>query len=243
VGLAAGCWLGLPGCGAPRVARPPIKGAERVVMAPLNLAVRLPPVLEDAVEPVETEMIHYFQERDTRVAVIWPPDAWDLWRDSVAVVSGSGRAGRRFDEAVGRFVRELADHADFQLFVLPSLVYRGARVRGRTAQWDGVRRRVTARGVASARAGLDDPGSEAGDANWTGEIPAMSLHVLVFTPDGRKVYEGWGGLALTHAPTLSSGRRFGGQSLALQPEFFSDRGQIREGIAVALDPYAGDSAP
>ena len=57
--------------------------AERVVVAPLNLALRLPPELEDGVRPVRDEIIRYLQERDARVAVIWPSDAWELWRESM----------------------------------------------------------------------------------------------------------------------------------------------------------------
>lgn len=238
-----GCGLALLGCGASKVARQPIRGTERIVVAPVNLALRLPPEFEDAVEPVRNEMIRYLQSRDARVAVIWPSDAWDLWRDSMAAVEGSGRAGQRLDEAAGRFVRELTNHADFQFFVLPSLVYRVARVRGRTARWDGVQRRVTPRGAPASGAVLEVPGAEAGDRQWSGEIPAVSLHVLVFTPQGRRVYEGWGGLVLTHAPTVSSGWRSGGSSMALKRQFFDDRESLSEGVAVALDPYVGDAAP
>ena len=242
-GVALGCALVLFGCGASGVSRPPLQGAERIVMAPVNLAVRLPQMLEDAVEPVNREMIRYLQERDARVAVIWPSDASNLWRDAVATVAQSDPGERRFDEAVGEFVRALTEHADFQLFMLPSLVIRGARVRGRTAEWDGVRRRVTGRSTGVAGAGHHEPGTEFGDTHWSGEIPAVSLHVLVFTPGGRRVYEGWGGLVLTHAPALSNEWRAGAPSILLQPGAFDDPEQIHEGIAVALDAYAGSLSP
>lgn len=243
VGLAAVCWLGQLGCAGSPSGKRLIQGSRHIAVAPMNLAVRLPPALEDAVEPVQAELIRYLQSRDGRVALIWPPDAWGLWRESVAAVSRSGPEERHFQEASSFFARELTDHADFQLLVMPSLVVRGARVRGRTAQWDGVRRRITTRLLPMARAGLPDPGTEAGDAHWEGEIPALSLHVLVFRPDGEKVYEGWGGIALTHAAMLSSVQRYGDRSLVLAPAFFENRELIREGIGVALDPYSGGPAP
>src|SRR5262245_61224036 len=66
-------------------------GAPRVVVAPLNLAVALAPDLEDAVEPVNAELIHYLQDHGAHVAVIWDPDAWALWRDAAAAVEVARR--------------------------------------------------------------------------------------------------------------------------------------------------------
>lgn len=237
--LVLGCGLGSWGCGSVQKARtPPIRGAERILVAPVNLAVRLPQVLEDAVDPVREALIHYLQGRGAQVSLVWPPDAWSLWRDAVGEVSRSDGQREGFDEIAGVFVRELNRHAEFQLLVMPSLVYRGARVRGRTAEWDGVRRRVRTVGVGSAALG-----SEAGEAHWDGEIPALSLHVRVFQPDGGRVYEGWGGIGLTHVPEVSDRRHSGGQPFVFQSEFFEDAAQIREGVAVALDSYTGAGSP
>src|SRR5512145_984551 len=102
--LAAGCRAPGPkplefGRGAP--------GAARVVVAPLNLPVQLAPDLEDAVDPVSAEVIRYLQGRGARVAVIWAPDAWALWRDSAAAVqisvSASGRARPEVAEVAAAF--------------------------------------------------------------------------------------------------------------------------------------------
>ena len=242
--LVLACGLGLWGCGSPQKAgKSPIRGAERILVAPVNLAVRLSPVLEDAVEPVREALIQYLQGRGADVSLVWGPDAWNLWRDAVAKVSGSNGKRENFDAIAGVFVRELNRHAEFQLLVMPSLVYRGARVRGHTAQWDGVRRRVKTQQGRVAGAGCAVLGSQAGETYWDGEIPALSLHVRVFQPEGRRVYEGWGGIGLTHAAELSDCRQSGGQPLVLQSEFFQDTAQIREGVAAALDAYTGAGSP
>ena len=38
--------------------------------------------------------------------------------------------------------------------------------------------------------------------SWEGEIEGLSLQVVVYEPDGRQVFQGWGGLDLTHDPVL-----------------------------------------
>ena len=92
------CGLGLWGCGSPQKAgKSPIRGAERILVAPVNLAVRLPPVLEDAVEPVREALIQSLQGRGADVSLVWGPDAWNLWRDAVAKVSGSNGKRENFD--------------------------------------------------------------------------------------------------------------------------------------------------
>ena len=75
--------------------------------------------------------------------MIWPDDARGLWRDSMLAIQGSGSGAPDLEAAAGVLVRALSEHADFDLLLMPSLVYRKARVTGRHAHWDGVRRRVT----------------------------------------------------------------------------------------------------
>jgi hypothetical protein len=205
----------------------------RVVIAPLNLAVRLAPDLEEAVEPVEAEMIRYFQAHGARVAVIWPADARWLWRDSTAASQGSEspaldlKMAADLETAAGAFVRALDEHADFDLLVMPSLVYREARVTGRHAHWDGVRRRLTVHTPMAS-------GENLHTTDWSGRIAALSLHTLVFTPEGRRVFHGWGGIDLVHDAVLvkrgSSDRSF----LRLQQQLIENPEHVREGVGLAL---------
>ena len=223
-------------------------GSTRVVVAPLNLPVQLSPDLEDAVDPVSAEMIRYLQGRGTRVAVIWAPDAWSLWRDSTAALQASGRPAPDIAEVAATFSHSLADHADYDLIVFPSLVYRDARVTGRFAQWDGVKRRIRFRartGVAVGRAqAVPDPlfskeqSADAGEVpGWRGRITGLSLHTLVFTPEGRAVYQGFGGLDLVHDAVQQSEGSPEPPVLQLHPNLLENADHVREGVALALDPY------
>jgi hypothetical protein len=203
-------------------------GSPRVVIAPLNLAVRLALDLGEAVEPVEAEIIRYFQSHGMRVAVIWPADARWLWRHSMAASQGSESAALDLETAGGVFVRALGEHADFDLLVMPSLVYRKARVTGRHASWDGVRRRVTlqARTVT---------GENLHTTDWGGRITGLSLHALVFTPEGRRVFQGWGGIDLVHDAVLVKGGSSERSFLRLQQQLLENPEHLREGVALALD--------
>jgi hypothetical protein len=205
--------------------------AARIVVAPLNLSLRLDHDLEDAVAPVEEEIIRTLQSSGARVALIWPPaDAWSLWRDSMAAIQSSEDPDRDLEAAAGVFVRTLREHADFDLVVMPSLVFREARVVGRTARWDGVQRRVSVR----VRPG---PESGAPATEWEGRITGLSLYVLGFTPEGRRLFEGLGGLDLVHDAVVAETRNHGRSFLRLQREVLENPEHVQEGVALALDGY------
>jgi hypothetical protein len=210
-------------------------GSLRVVIAPLNLAVRLAPDLEEAVEPVEAEIIRYFQSNGARVAVIWPADARWLWRDSMAAIQGSESPALDLETAAGAFVRAVGEHADFDLLVMPSLVYRKARVTGRHAHWDGVRRTVTLHTRTVA-------GENPYTTDWSGRISALSLHALVFTPEGRRVFQGWGGIDLVHDAVLTQEGSQERSFLRLRRQLIENPEHVREGVALALEQDASTSS-
>jgi hypothetical protein len=226
--------------------------ALRIVVAPMNLAVPLWPDLEDAVEPVNDELIRYLQESGFRVAVIWVPDATALWRDSAAAVQQEREEPPEFAEIAGVFSRLLAREAEFDLLVLPSLVFREAEVQGRFAQWDGVRRRIRFRASSAAPVGRAQPfpdpfnstdRSAPGPLNpeWRGRITGLSVHALLITPQGSAVYQGLGGLDLVHDAIRSSGGSGVESSLRLQHRLLEDSEHVREGISLALRSYLAES--
>jgi hypothetical protein len=215
-------------------------GALRVVVAPMNLAVPLGPDLQDAVEPVNRELLRYLQAHGARVAVIFAPDAIALWSDVAEALAG--RASHPGGDPVpSAFARSVASEAAFDLLVLPSLVYRDARVEGRVAQWDGVRRRIrftseVAPAAASdaTRASGENLAPEPGWRTFRGKITGLSLHALVFDPQGKIVSQGFGGLDLVHE--VREGKGADESSLRLQTEVLANAANVREGIAVVLDP-------
>ena len=227
-------------------------GSVRVVVAPMNLPIQLAADLEDAVDPVTQELILYLQAHDGRVSVIFGPDAWSLWRDSSEALQKGSEEPPDVTAVASVFSRAVAKEADFDLLVLPSLVYRDARVTGRFAQWDGVRRRIRFRirsGVPLARPqSIPDPVaatdlSKAGSLvpEYRGQITGLSLHALVFTPEGRGVFQGFGGLDLVHDSVQKRDAGRDDPFLRLHSRLLENPEHVREGIALALDPYLAQS--
>lgn len=239
--VLAFCALGLVsmgGCSRGGALPESLRNANRLVVAPMNLAVKLPIELEDGVDPVREEIITYLQRRHAHVAIIWPEDAWRLWRESMAAAIADAPAGGRIEAAVGRFVTELRQHAEFGAFMLPTLAYREAKVWGQTARWDGVRRRLSLRGRVDAGAQLQTLDAPIGESSIAGQrVPGVSLHVLVFSPEGTRTFESWGGLDLVHAALVTGSTETGHGSLVQDTSPFRDRENLREGVAIALDRY------
>lgn len=207
----------------------------RVVVAPLNLALRTPPELEDVTEPVEHAILGYFQGRDRRVTRLAASDADILWYQ---VTSELERSGSPVDlsTASAAFARRLAEHTDYELLVMPSLLVRAARVLGRHASWDGVRRRLE---ISHLEDGSTLVGWSSGGAiefvGYTGNIAAASLHVAVLTAAGEPVHQGLGGLALIQALRHDDARPHDAWALGPREQPFDDPDALREGVRVAFE--------
>lgn len=227
--LALAACASTPGPSEPGVLGP---GSERVVVAPLNLTVRAPAELAGKGDPVWDELLQTLLARDKQVAVVEPASARALWIEATGDVDLSDRS-LALETARSGFARLLAAQRAYDVLVVPSLVMRSARVRGRHASWDGVRRSALdpweAPGVS-----IDGLPAAVGAVEVSGTISAASLHVAVLDSEGRLLYEGVGGLALARSPQRQGS--FGSWSFEPLPEPFADREQIREGIEIALAP-------
>ena len=205
-------------------------GSDRVVVAPLNLTVRAPEELDGKGDPVWEELLQTLQARDKSVAFVAPPSARALWIEATGDLDLSDRS-LALETARSRFAQLLATHRDYDVLVVPSLVLRAARVWGRHATWDGVRRSAL---EPSEAADLELGGAPPGivTSGVSGSISAVSLHVAVLDPEGRLLYEGVGGLALARSPHRRG--KLGGWTLEPREEPFADREELREGIEIAL---------
>ncbi len=213
---------------------------ERVVVAPMNLAVELGPELQESGERVQDEILRQLKARPgVRLAVIFEAEAHALWRECLSIVSSSEDLPKTLNSTLSVFARELVRHDDFDLLLVPSLAWRDARIAGNNARWDGVRRRVTVRGPITA----SPDGATSGEyqiVSGLAETTGLSLHISSLTPTGRMAYEGWGGLDLVHdivpAERVGSGR----PRLVLQPDLLEDGAHVAEGVGLALGPYVSD---
>jgi len=238
--LAAAALAALACAGAPtpsaEQAAAITSGPGRVLVVPLNLALRVPAELEDVDEPVWYELLRHFQAQDRYVTVIAPVDAKLLWMDTMAELEQPG-ATRDLSTASAHFARRLAEHTDYGLLLMPSLVLRSARIHGRHAYWDGVRRRLHVRGTPmhSPIVEIGLPGSNPGVWGLSGRVSAASLHVALLSSDGRLLYQGLGGLDLLQEASLDRRAASETWQLALRKAPFADVEALRQGIALAFE--------
>ena len=208
----------------------------RVLMAPFNLALSVPTELQDIDEPVWYELLRHFQTQDQQVTVIAPVDAELLWMDAIAELEESG-AALDLPTASAHFARRVREQVNYELLLMPSLVLRSARVRGRHAYWDGVRRRLHIRGTPMygpiTEIGL--PGNHPGMWGLSGRVSAASLHVALLSSDGRFVYQGLGGLDLIQEATLDPRASRETWQLVLREAPFANVESVRQGIALAFE--------
>ncbi len=190
-------------------------GHPRVIVVPANLSVALAVGLESVVEPVQEELVARLQAGGAEVAFLAVDDAVLLWNRTVGTVRSIRPDAATLEVVSGTFVRNLRTEARFDLLVMPSLGYREAHVEGDLARWDGVQRVVGARNKSSM---LEE------------RVPALSLHVQVYTPDGRLWFQRWAGLDLIYHNDLVDGPEVGPQYLERHPE------RLQECVTLALQP-------
>jgi hypothetical protein len=177
----------------------------RVVVTPLNLAVRTPPELEGKGDRVWFEVLRYLQERNGTIATLSPSSADRIWLIATERLEAPDRKSA-LRLAQSRLAQALAGYRSYDLLVVPSLVLRPGRMHGHTASWDGVHR-VVPNAEALVATGIGDvvhPHGSVWVAGLSGKIGAVSLHVSVLYPDGTLAYEGLGGIDLVQKAQRSS---------------------------------------
>jgi hypothetical protein len=204
----------------------------RFVLAPMNLAVRPPAELGDT-DAVWNGLLSYFQRQDRQVALLSPASAERLWREANRNLDTSDRKAA-LRTASERFARGLAKHREYDALVVPSLVVRPARMHGRYAWWDGVRRLVP-NGSRVINTGLREvsyPMNSNTVIGLSGKIAAASIHVSLYRPDGSLIGEAVGGLDI-----IQEARRddTGKWVFELRSDPFANAEHLREGVEIAFE--------
>ena len=233
--LALGaCALLAVACATPQAAVTPKLQLERVVVAPLNLAVHLPEELEGQREPVWRELVAFLESHNQRVSVLDSVEAGWVWEEVMEDMTRSDTPPA-LELALADFARRIGSEADYDLLVIPSLVVRRAQVRGEEASWDGVRRRVPML-AAPEYESFQMGGYLISKQGFTGSISAASLHVSMLDSNGESVFDGLGGLALIEEAGRDDRRSGRPWTLALRDRPFDIPDHLREGIGLAFEP-------
>jgi hypothetical protein len=128
------------------------------------------------------------------------------------------------EQALGLLARNLAGQREFDVMLVPNLVIEQTRFGGLNVIWHGVKRRQPVESGADAKIFA---------SSLSGMAEVLSLHVRIWSSAGEKVFESFGGLDVSNVIHLE------GQNFTLVPrgDLFHDPDLLREGIAIALDPY------
>ncbi len=213
--------------------------SESVVVLPLNVTMEMPEQLEAGAPIVREELEDYLQAQGASLKTLAFPVARRFWLESIQQARNS-EAGEdeaaesaTFEKVAQLLVSRVAEHADFDMLIVPALFVQGATIEGRSVSWDGVQRTLEIDVGAWGEVFPEDP-------EISGVAPASSLHAAVLDAQGKLLQEGQGGIALL----MSARARGSPESFLDSPEYqfvpradpLADRDQVREGIALALSP-------
>jgi hypothetical protein len=214
--LAVGC----PAPGYHPHGRPEV---QRALVLPLNVVAAMPGELTGGARHVDRSLLDYLAERGKSVQTIGFKDAVAAWRAGESDCRAAAAKGcDRFASVAPFAARRLrADH-DYDVLIVPYLLLRGARTNGEVASFDGVKRSVQVSGYA----GYPYP--------LSGRIRAASLKVFGFSPDGKKMFDGIGGLEVVDQ--IEASDRPGAYTTQVRDNVLRDPDAIREGVARALSP-------
>jgi hypothetical protein len=199
----------------------------------MNLVRALPAEISDGAQPVEKALLAHLKGRGLEVSQLDLLEGRKLWAQAVSEAQQQGSK-----DASLPFVKHLAERGDFDVVMLPSFVTRTVYVSDNSGTWDGVRRSMTvvnapSRGVG----GSTDTFSKGVFAGGvSGAMQATSLHLVVFSRQGERVFEGIGGFDFVHEIDLSPARQRH-WNLRRRARLPGSPEVVQEGVAIALGPY------
>jgi len=210
-------------------------GVRRVLVLPPNLVLALRSEIQSGWQPVDREVVAYLESQGREVARLGLIEGRNHWKQAIAEAKAAGS----LTSAAGIFVSRLAQDHEFDAVVMPSLILHQTHMELGEASWDGVRRRMRKVNAPSKGIGRDDSTFVKGIAYGGPSGPAWvtSLHVLVYTRDGRLVFEGRGGIDFVQEVDLIDAASKYRWELRPNTSIFLDHTLLHEGVVRAFEPY------
>jgi hypothetical protein len=221
------------GCPAPGYDPDWRSKAERVLVLPLNLVAAMPEELAGGARRVDKILLDHLSERGKSVSTIGFKDAQAAWHAGESACRSEQTKGcDRFAGVAPFAARHLRANHDYDVLIVPYLLLRGARTNGYVASFDGVERSVKMPGYAPYGPYGYGPYGWGGSPGWGGSrIRAASLKVFGFSADGKKLFDGIGGLDVVDQIESSDES---GATVEVRENVLGNPEAIREGVALAL---------
>jgi hypothetical protein len=213
-------------------AEPPLPPISAVLLAPVSFNQNLPAPLEPGADVVRDELAAQLEARGLSVATPSLADFHDAWlaaaKDIGTLYDEKGRLDQaRFDAAVSAFLQSWrAKGEPFDVLLLGYFHVQGVKIYAGSASWDGVERRV--------RVDREGASTIARDVArlWPNRTPTacVSLRLVAYSADGRRLFEQRGGLEIVDEYRLKD------LDVRHRTDLFTDRAVVQEGVAIALEP-------
>jgi hypothetical protein len=181
----------------------------RILLCPPNLVLGLSSEIQSGAQLVDREIVEYLELQGRVVDRIGVVEGREEWRQAIDAI------------------------------VMPSLILFQTQALGGEASWDGVSRRMRIVNASFKGAGWDENKFPRGVAygGVTGPVWVTSLHILVFARDGKKVFEGRGGIDFVQEVKVINADKASRWEPRPNSSLFEDRTLVREGVERAFEPY------
>ena len=204
-------------------------GVTRFLVCAPNTVIALPAELRDLAGPLRDQIDAYLRFQNRQTQWIDLVESKRRWADAISAAKQQGAV----EKAPQLFAQKLGEKYDFDAIVMPSVLLHNAKANAGTARWDGVERRMPV-----LNAPRHDPGAMTVEfGGYEGDLPVTSVHVLIFSRSGERIFEGRGGLEIIHEVDLAAFKKKYKLDTHLRNDLGHDIDALREGIAIAFDPY------
>ena len=213
-------------------------GAKRFLVCAPNTVIALPAEMQASTKALREQIDAYLKFHDREAQWLDLYQSKQIWGEALTNAKGAGSV----EKTPAYVAKLLAQQYQFDAIVMPSLLVTKTRATDSSASWDGVSKRMqvlnpprrpTGRGQSTLADGIQYGGI-------SGDVMVTSVHVLVFTREGERVFEGRGGVGFVHDIDMSELTRRNGPrdrwSFKMR-DFERDLEALREGIAIAFHPY------
>lgn len=207
--------------------------SKTVVISPYNLGLPSKSYLKSSETKIDVEVIKQLRAEGFDIA----DDSvlQSAWRNAIRKFGQpyDQSSGHRNENTLSRImqfvIKQLKDQGEIDAIVFTDLIERKVTInrnRNNSARWDGKTQRLGIRGSGQVDENFD----------WSQNIPAASLMVVVYSIEGEVLFKGVGGVGLTRIiDSNKSTKRFVKKS---SPLFRND--DVKEGVALALYPIGGE---
>jgi len=204
--------------------------ASTIAVAPLNMALALPPQLESSTEIVDDAISQHLETRDKNIERLGYRFARSLWIESTKRV-GQARGEPSFESGVKEFAKLVSSQVEFDALIIPTLYLQNAKAGPRTTHWDSAKQQIEF--IGRSRWEIEMPALST--------VPAASIHIYVVDRMGNMIHSRRTGIELIQHMEIHHTKRKGRDkrvwTLTDDDPAIEDPVRVRAAIAHALAPF------